>query len=416
MSSERHSTASDADTRIERALADLDPQHDVLSVTRALRRALPPTLAREAAERFDLRRRASEKFPHAARGRFTRKGIEQATRLPVARARAARIAELAPGALCYDATCGLGADAIALADAGLPVVAGDLDPTVVACARANLGAAGHPEWALVANACNSPVLASIVLLDPDRRAEGRRSLRPAEWSPTLEAALRIAARHDGACIKLAPAADHETLHDFLPPGLAYRLQWVSHERELCEVALWTGSLAGTAEDEGGIHEVLALTSGRGPADSVLAGRPAEVVSPPPAEVSEIQWLCDPDPAVVRSGLLGRLATDLNLAPVGPGLAWLGGTSRPESPLLRSWKVLAHTSADPKRVRALLREHEIGPVRVIKRGHPDRPEVLERRFRGRGSKRGLLAVARLEQGHVALLLEGEGPPSEAGTTL
>lgn len=386
----------------------------MLVITRALRKLLPPDLAREAAVRFDLRRRAQDKFADAARGRFTRKGLEQATRLSVARARASRIARLAPAALCYDATCGLGADAIALADAGLRVVAGDLDPTAVACARANLAAAGHPNWALVADARRPPLRASILVLDPDRRSGGARSLRPGDWSPTLEEALRLAALHEGGCIKLAPAADHETLHGLIPSGLAYRLQWVSDERELCEVSLWTGSLAGNGMDEAGVHEVLALASGRGSTGSVLSGRPAGVVSTLAPEVSEIRWLCDPDPGVVRAGLLGQLAWDLGLAPIGPGLDWLGATDQPDSAFLRCWRVLDQTSGDPKRVRAMLREHDIGPVRVIKRGHPDRPEVLERRLRGRGSRRGLVAVARLEQGHATLLLEGDGPPAPPRT--
>ena len=135
---------------------------------------------------------------------------------------------------------------------------------------------------------------------------------------------------------------------------------------------------------------------------------------PPGEVSEISWLSLPDPALVRSGLLGLLALRLGLAPIGPRLAWLGGRERPDSPLLRTWRVVDQSSADPKRVRAMLRRHEIGPVRVLKRGHPDRPEVLERKFRGTGPRRGLVAVARLAQGHAALLLEesAELPPGGA----
>ena len=61
---------------------------------------------------------------------------------------------------------------------------------------------------------------------------------------------------------------------------------------------------------------------------------------------------------------------------------------------------------------MLREHDIGSLQVRKRGHPDRAEVLERRLRGKGRRRGHLAVARLEDGHAAYLL---GPGSEPGAT-
>ena len=53
-----------------------------------------------------------------------------------------------------------------------------------------------------------------------------------------------------------------------------------------------------------------------------------------------------------------LARRSNLAPIGPGIAWLGGRERPDSPLLRVWKVLDRTSADPKRVRTMLRDHDV----------------------------------------------------------
>jgi hypothetical protein len=74
-------------------------------------------------------------------------------------------------------------------------------------------------------------------------------------------------------------------------------------------------------------------------------------------------------------------------------------------MLRSWRVLETSALDPKRVRAMLRRHDVGPLTVKKRGHPDDAQTLARRFKGSGEKHGLLAVARLEKGHGALLLEG-----------
>ena len=53
---------------------------------------------------------------------------------------------------------------------------------------------------------------------------------------------------------------------------------------------------------------------------------------------------------------------------------------------------------------MLARHDIGPVEVLKRGHPDPAEVLAKRFRGRGERRGWLAVARLAKGHLGWLLE------------
>ena len=69
-----------------------------------------------------------------------------------------------------------------------------------------------------------------------------------------------------------------------------------------------------------------------------------------------------------------------------------------------WRVLGSTSAHPRPLRELLSQHDIGPLTVKKRGHPDPSTVLEKRLAGAGSRRGTLIVARLEAGHRAYLVE------------
>ena len=71
-------------------------------------------------------------------------------------------------------------------------------------------------------------------------------------------------------------------------------------------------------------------------------------------------------------------------------------------------MLAASPLDPRRVRRMLDAHDVGAVEVRKRGHPEASEVLARRFAGKGRRRGVLVIARLEQGHHAYLL-GPSPP-------
>ena len=376
---------------------------DRLQVATALRRRLDPGLARIAADLHEHRDRAREKLGGQGGGLFTRKGLEQASRAPVARARAAHIAERAGPSTVLDATCGIGADALALAEAGHRVVAADRDPLLALFASENLRERGLAGAVVVADAVRPAARADFVLLDPDRRSGGERTLDPARWSPSLAACLALAEGFEGACIKLPPATEVDPVQKLLPPGLRHRLQWVSCDRELCEVALWTGRLA-EAESSSLEHEVLALEGRGGGGEARLRGRPISVVSLPPERVSGISWLAEPDPGVIRSGLLGLLAREVGLAPIGPGIAFLAGCERPDSRLLRTWRVVEVESADPRRVRAMLARHGIGSVQVLKRGHPDTAEALERRYRGQGDGRGTLAVARLERGHAAILLE------------
>jgi SAM-dependent methyltransferase len=408
--------------RVERALAGIGKNVRVLErpleISAVLRRELGPRLGRIAAEQLELRARAARRFPAAWMKALTRKGLEQATRAVVARARAARIAERVPGRLVYDATCGLGADSIALAERGQALLAGDLDPTTARCARINLAAFGAGERVVVADA-GAPPLAStrdaFWLVDPDRRAptsqaRSARSLDPSRWSPNAATLLRLCSRFAGSCWKLAPGVDISGLEAELPPGVRHLAQWVSAGGELCELALWIGE--GVAPDvETGEREAVLLEEDGGA--HRLRDRPITLVSLQRTEVSEFEWLAEPDAAVLRAGLVGNLARDLDLLPLARDIAFLGGARRPESPFVRAWRVLGSTSSDPRRVRELLGRHDFGPVRVLKRGHPDSPEELARRYRGPGRRAGLVAVLRLERGHAALVLDPQSGPDAGG---
>jgi len=383
---------------VQSALADLPPGLDPLRVVEHLRRVLDPDRARAAAELVELRRRAIDKLPQAPF--LTRHGLEQASDQRVAAARARRIRAWNPGARILDATCGLGGDALALAELGLAVVAADRDPTHAALARANLKALGARGWAICAAAEHPALAADVLLLDPDRRAQGRRTSAAASSSPPWSEVVRLLPRFRAACVKLAPATEVAELEPELPPGLAWSWQWVSLRRELKEVALWTGELA---QGEPGEHAVLALPGDRTAGGASWSARPREMPALTPAEAREVRWIAEPDPAVIRAGLVGALAAAEGLAPLAPRIAYLGGAGPARSPLLRSFEVLGHSPLDKKRVRDLLRPHGIGPLTVKRRGHPEDAASLARRLRGEGARTGLLLVSRLEEGHHAYLV-------------
>jgi hypothetical protein len=401
--SERDEKSGETDEAIERALARLSVGLDALGVAAALRRELSPENARRAAELLHLRERAKGRFPSGKLRFMTRKGLEQATRESVAAERARRFAELAPGACVHDVTCGLGSDALALSLAGMRVLASDTDFETARCAHANLRASPNPNCVFVGDALRAPLRNSLLFVDPDRRAGAERSLNPRDWSPSADELAPLLGRAVGACVRLPAGFDIERCPIAWIEGRDHSWQWVSAEGELSEVNLWLGTLASKRAGE---REVVSIPR-QGPLRRWCA-RPCSVVSSTPEEVSEISWLADPDPAVVRSGLLGALAKELGAAPLAPECAYLGAPHAPNSDLVNVWRVLAQASADPKAVRRMLTEHGIGPIQVLKRGHPERSEVLAQRFAGRGDRRGTVVVARLAQGHRAFLVERADP--------
>ena len=161
---------------------------DPLAAAAALRSAgMPADLAAAALTQAELRRRAVGKFGAAAAGMFlTRPGLEQATRGVVADRRAARLRAAGVTTLA-DLGCGLGADALAAARAGIRVYAVEADPLTAAMAAANAEAAGLAE--LVTVECGDATAFDVsrvdgVVLRSGAAAGRHRAARSSTRAPT----------------------------------------------------------------------------------------------------------------------------------------------------------------------------------------------------------------------------------------
>ena len=111
-------------------------QHvDPFALQRQLRTVFSPELVRSALLLTDLRKRAAEKFSAADKMWFDRLGYEQSTGEAVARHKSLRFRQN-PG-LVWDLCCGIGADAMILAEEQ-SVVAVDRRETACQLTRLNL--------------------------------------------------------------------------------------------------------------------------------------------------------------------------------------------------------------------------------------------------------------------------------------
>ncbi|MCB0207447.1 MAG: methyltransferase domain-containing protein, partial [Anaerolineae bacterium] len=123
---------------------DLDERQTLPLLTR-LRVSFAPDEAAALLDQARLRRRAIDKFPNADRLLFTDEALQQASSRAVALYRAGQFAAVLSDqrpALVADLGCGIGADTIALAEAGLHVVAVERDPVRARIARFNVAALG----------------------------------------------------------------------------------------------------------------------------------------------------------------------------------------------------------------------------------------------------------------------------------
>jgi hypothetical protein len=380
-----------------RAAALLDGGADVLAGVARLRGEVGAELAGPAWELARLRARARPVFGADADRLFlTAETLEQAGRPELAARRAARL--LADGTdAAADLGCAAGTDTVALARAGARVLAVDRDPLARELTAANAAALGVDDdvWVvagdvvdLVGAARGGEVAGcAAAVLDPARRAGGRRLLDPDRWSPPWSTVTTLLDRVPRCVVKVAPGLDHERV----PPGV--EAEWVSVRGSIVEALLWGRGVSATwrratVVRDDTAHELTAAAD-PGPAGAGPVGG----------------WLHEPDPAVIRSGLVSLVAAELGATLVDPTIAYLtSGADAGASPWVTSYRVDEVLPFNLKRLRALLRSRGVGRVVVKKRGSPIEPETLARRLRGPGAGTATVVVTRVAGAPTALVCD------------
>lgn len=343
---------------------DTDPARELAVATR-LRRTHPAELVSAALGQAGLRQRAAVKFgADAARMFFTPDGVEQATRTSVAEYRAGRMRELGIGSVA-DLCCGIGGDAIALARAGIRVLAVDRDPLTCAVARANAVALGLDTLIEVRQAEVTEVGTDgydAVFVDPARRGGRGRIFDPEAYSPPLSWAVGAARAAGLGALKIAPGVPHEAV----PEGV--ETEWISDRGELKEAVLWFGTGAPDSRRS-------TLLPGPESLWSPLDGMP-----PDPAVRSVGRYLYEPDPAVIRARLVATVAERVSGGLLDATIAYVTSDVLCPTPFATAYEVTDHLPFSVKRLKALLRERGVGTLTVKKRGSAVEPEELRRKVK------------------------------------
>lgn len=373
--------ASDAGARLLDSLAaeDLSEAHTLALLTR-LRRHYTMSQASAALEQARLRLRAVEKFgADAARMFFTRAALEQASDPLARRYRAQAAANL----VVVDAGCGLGADSLALAQAGGRVLGLDIDPLRVLLARHNAAALGVDARFEAADVRADLPLADLVFFDPARRdSAGSRFHDVERYEPPLATVRRWRVPH--VIAKLSPGVDKAQLAPY-----SGQVEFISVNGALKEAVLWLG------------FDV------QRPAATLLLAEDAHHwhTPPHPAETrlsAPRSWLLEPDPALLRAGLVAEAASVWDAYQLDAQIAYLTADAPPSTPWAREWRVLDWMPFNLKRLRAYLRQHNVGAVTVKKRGAAVTPEELIAQLRLSGSETRTLVLTRCANQPVVLV--------------
>ncbi|MEU1463525.1 methyltransferase domain-containing protein [Streptomyces sp. NPDC005727] len=344
---------------------DTDPAHELAVATR-LRRDHPAELVSAALGQARLRQRAVVKFgaEDAARMFFTPNGVEQSTRASVAAYRAERMRGLGVASVA-DLCCGIGGDAIALARAGIRVLAVDRDPLTAAVARANAEALGLSGLIEVREADVTDVDTDgwdAVFVDPARRGGRGRVFDPEAYSPPLSWAVGAALKAPRAALKIAPGIPHEAI-----PAEA-EAEWISDGGDVKEAVLWFGTGA-----PGTVRATLL------PGPRSLPGRGL----PDPEVRSVGRYLYEPDGAVIRAHLVAEVAEEVGGGLVDPTIAYVTADALRPTPYATAYEITDRLPFNVKKLRALLREREVGTLTVKKRGSAVEPEELRRKVKPQG---------------------------------
>lgn len=343
-----------------------------LHLQKQLRREFPDDVVRAVFSLEELRQKAAKKFTRAARMWFDRKGLQQATAEAVARYKSQRFR-----GRVWDYCSGIGGDAIALA-AQCEVLAVDSDPA--ACLRSAWNAEAYDVSDRV-----QPICADVqqladrsgwVHLDPDRRAGGgERSVRLEKIVPGLPFIKTVMREFAGGAVKLSPAAN------FVGRFPEAEIELISLAGECKEATVWFGEPA-----VAGLWRATVLPEG-----VTLAGDPLEH----PPEIGPLgEYLHDPDPAVVRAGLVDLLCAQLGLQRLDAEEEYLTSSAPVDSALVRSFRVIAELPNNDRQIRTFFRESEFGRVEVKCRRIPIRAEDVLRKLPTPGAEPGVLIYARI----------------------
>ncbi|MFT3887466.1 MAG: class I SAM-dependent methyltransferase [Arachnia sp.] len=368
---------------LEAAMGEPDPSS--LGAGERLRTRFSREEATWALRQAALRRAAAVKFERADLMLFTRDGLEQATRQAVARWRARRFVDAGVEEV-WDLGCGIGADAMAFAEAGLRVVAVDADPETVEVARHNVALIDpRAEVRLGRAEEQQPPPGAAVFLDPARRTARGRTWNVADFTPPWEFVLGQLASEWFVCVKLGPGVPKE----LIPGGV--QAVWVSESRDVVEASLWNRFPAGTA----------AVVLGGGP-EPVIAERQDASGG---LDVRPIgRYLIEPNGAVIRAGAFEAIAPGRDVWLLDPHTAYLSSDEPVDSPLATCFEVREVLDYDRKRLRRFVADNGIGTLEIKRRGLDVDPAALRRELKPKGRASATIVLARTVEGAKAIVVE------------
>ncbi|CAB4636240.1 unannotated protein [freshwater metagenome] len=165
--------------------------------------------------------------------------------------------------------------------------------------------------------------------------------------------------------------------------------------DLVEMGLWFGKVArdnvarsALLLDDKGKYEITSSNSSSSSAPLGKLGR----------------YVYEPDNSLIRSGLIAEFSEPEGLTLIAPEIAYLSSDNRIESPWLKGYEVIDDLVFDRKKLKAYVRENNIGILEIKKRGSDISPEELRKQLSPKGEGAATLIVTRVGDAHRVLVAQ------------
>ena len=329
-----------------------------------------------------IQKKNLKKNPDSLKLIYTEKGAQQSSSKLLAEYHAQKFQEYSSLA---DLCCGNGIDLMHLAIGKKKVYAIDLDETTLKTAKYNTKNFTNIEF-IYGNAEDFEGQVEAIFVDPDRRTETGRILDVEEMSPSLSKLLRLKSITLNIAIKLSPAADYESLK----LSAEHTFEFISENRVLKEILLCFGKLS----TPGVTRKAILLPEG-----IELSTSNASI------PVSGIcNYLFEPDPAIIRAGLVQEIGAEIGYDLIDLHLALLSGKEVVFSKFGTTYKRVINFSYDLKKLHKYCCENQIGELIIKTRGFPIPVEKFRQKIKLKGNRKAILFIIRLGDNHEMIIAD------------
>lgn len=201
-----------------------------------------------------------------------------------------------------------------------------------------------------------------------------------EYTPPLSIAKNWLADFPALGVKISPGVKLDELANY-----DAEIEFISLRGSLKEAVLWFGPRKRNSRRSTILPGPHVLETDLPPGELVTLKLP---LSEPLAHLYE------PDPAVLRAGLVYQLGEQFDAYQLDPDIAYLTTSELKSTPFALSWRVEDWFPFGLKRLRAYLRQRSVGRVTVKKRGSPLNPEALIHDLRLKGDQERVVFLTHL----------------------